>query len=323
MKSYKNGNYIVYQTGEGDMIKRACRFGEDLVADFPDSIDLKISNRCSWGCTFCHESSTPQGKIFDLEKTMEILSQLPKVPIEIAIGGGNVLDSPEETLKLVNLLNEEGYRTRVTVNIKDLNTCSEESKKIIKSVGGVGVSLDSLPVLYDDNPFGPSLRKTFVNLLDEKLDESFWISEYRLQTYVAHIIAGVFPSSQLEELFESADMPILILGYKQWGRAKNTELPEDIKEFERIVKRNIYKQRLRNTNNLSKGRTIGFDNLALEQLDIKSSLTDYEWNSLYMGDEGSHSMYIDAVNGEYARTSRSKDRVSWDSIGLLDYFRSL
>ena len=70
-------------------------------------------------------------------------------------------------------------------------------------------------------------------------------------------------------------------------------------------------------------KIIAFDNLALEQLDIKSALTDSEWNTFYLGDECSHSMYIDAVEGKFARTSRSEDRVSWDSIRLLDYFKSL
>mgnify|MGYP006935978716 CR=1 FL=1 len=40
---YKNGNYIVNNIGNR-LIKRACRLGEELVASFPDSIDLKISN---------------------------------------------------------------------------------------------------------------------------------------------------------------------------------------------------------------------------------------------------------------------------------------
>lgn len=321
--TYKNGNYIVYQTGE-ELVKRACRFGESLVADFPDSIDLKISNKCSWGCPFCHESSVPNGKIFNLEKTIEILSQLPKVPIEIAIGGGNVLESPIETKELIKWLHDNKYRTRITVNIKDLDTCTKEAKDIIKLVGGVGVSLDHLPQLYIDDVFSEkSLKKTFLSLLDKDVKrDDIWLSAYKFQTFVAHIIAGVFPSSQLEELLESADIPILVLGYKQWGRAKNNELPEDIKEFERIIKQKIYKNRLRSSGFL-KGRVIGFDNLALEQLDIRSSLTDREWKSLYMGDEGSHSMYIDAVDGEYARTSRSEERISWDKVGLLDYFRSL
>jgi hypothetical protein len=319
---YKNGNYIVHKRGNL-LTKRACRFGEDLVASFPDSIDLKISNKCSWGCPYCHESSFSGGKIMDLGKTMSVLSQLPDLPIEIAIGGGNVLESPKETIELINWLNNRGNLTRITINAKDLQIKTEDKINIFDKVGGIGVSLDGLPsnssdLIVDEFSGIPSIKKT---LFSKIYSSDYWFGS-RINI-VIHIIAGIFPIDQLEDLFEYADAPVLILGYKQWGRAKNTELPKDIEEFSYIVKQQIYKQRLQDYEDFSRNRTIGFDNLALEQLDIRSALTDSEWNSIYMGEEGSHSMYIDAVEGKFARTSRSPERVSWDSISLLDYFRSL
>lgn len=69
---------------------------------------------------------------------------------------------------------------------------------------------------------------------------------------------------------------------------------------------------------------IGFDNLALEQLDIESSLLPSEWDELYNGDDFSSSMYIDAVEEKFAPTSRSpyNERVSWDSVDLIEYFKN-
>ena len=315
---YKNGNYIVNNIGNR-LIKRACRLGEELVASFPDSIDLKISNKCSWGCPYCHESSVPGGEIFDFEKTTNILSQLPSLPIGIAIGGGNVFESPDETLRLIEWLTDRGNQTRITVNVKDLNANSPEKLRILEKVGGVGISLDKLPNTLESDYAGyPSLKRT---LFHNILNEDWFVGRYF--SAVVHIIAGIFPTEQLEPLIDNADLPVLVLGYKQWGRAKNTELPKDIEEFSHVVKRQIYKQRLQDYESFSSGQVIGFDNLALEQLDIKSALTDFEWDKIYMGNEGSHSMYIDAVKGEFARTSRSEDRIPWDSVGLLDYFRSL
>ena len=315
-KYYKNGNYIV-QTSDLRLIKRTCRIGEDFKADFPDSIDLKISNRCSWGCHFCHESSVPDGKIFNLEKTKKVLSQLPELPIEIAIGGGNVFESPRETLQLINWLEDRGNQTRITLNIRDINNTGRLNKTqrdIINTVGGIGVSLDHLPNII----LGPYSGETSLRTSIYSGDDSLYNNNL-----VVHIIAGVFPVSQLDELFEAADVPILILGYKQWGRAKDNKLPNSIGDFRDRIKQEIYRQRLENYDSFCRGITLGFDNLALEQLDIKSSLTDQEWKSIYMGDEGTHSMYVDAVKGEFARTSRSEERISWDSVGLLDYFKNL
>ena len=70
-------------------------------------------------------------------------------------------------------------------------------------------------------------------------------------------------------------------------------------------------------------KSLGFDNLAIEQLGIKDLVGDEKWKGIYLGDEGTCSMYIDAVKGEFARTSRSPERVSWNDVKLLDYYASL
>jgi MoaA/NifB/PqqE/SkfB family radical SAM enzyme len=120
---YINGNYLVhYNPYSRKLSKRGFRRGEELKASFPDSLDLKITNKCVWGCPWCHESSTKDGNSFSLERTKEVLSQLPRVPIEVAIGGGNVLDIPHETLELVDWMKDYGFLPRITINYKDIQS---------------------------------------------------------------------------------------------------------------------------------------------------------------------------------------------------------
>ena len=70
------------------------------------------------------------------------------------------------------------------------------------------------------------------------------------------------------------------------------------------------------------GKTIlSFDNLAIEQLNIKRLFTDQGWNDFYMGDDFSFTMYIDAVKQEYAQTSRSKKRTKFENCSLIEYFQ--
>ena len=57
--------------------------------------------------------------------------------------------------------------------------------------------------------------------------------------------------------------------------------------------------------NISTFKVVSFDNLALEQLNVKNILNKDKWNKLYMGDDGSYTMYIDAVTEEYAMSSTS------------------
>ena len=66
---------------------------------------------------------------------------------------------------------------------------------------------------------------------------------------------------------------------------------------------------------------LSFDNLALEQMDIQQYFSPEIWKSLYMGDDFTFTMYIDAVNQKYAPTSRSSKRISFSTMTLINYFQ--
>lgn len=46
---------------------------------------------------------------------------------------------------------------------------------------------------------------------------------------------------------------------------------------------------------------ISFDCLACEQM--KGKLSTEEWSKLYMGEDGTTTFYVDAVNGKFAKSS--------------------
>lgn len=329
---YINGNYLVtYHTYRTLLIKEALRTGEELISNFPDSIDLKITNKCSTGCPFCHENSSPLGKTFDFERTISILEQLPALPIEIAIGGGNILDVVSEANQLVNWLISRGHRVRATVNYKDIQNLNEEQRVFLNKFEGLGISINSL----DDELLSvisstPSpkwlttdregLPSHIRNLLKPK--DTTYFSDQRV---VLHVISGIISLKDLSLLLDNGGLPILLLGYKQWGRAKETQLPNSIKDLESWIKQFIFKSRYKlfGEDSFQYRAVISFDNLALEQLHIKDALLEDEWSKLYMGEEGQHSMYIDAVKEEYAQNSISSERISWNEVGLLEFFKSL
>ena len=316
---YLNGNYLVKTSSYGSTFfgieKRALRVGEELKSEFPDSIDLKISNRCSHGCPFCHESSTKEGRVLNLEKTKEILEQLPTKPIEIAVGGGNILECLDETEDILDWLLEKGFRTRVTITLNDLKSTGNSSlddritRLLLDKVEGLGVSVSSLKDIR--------LTKNSVDYFKSSLLDYTDLGKklgYGPQA-VYHVIAGITPVNDIKWIVENTKGSVLVLGYKQWGRAKDTNLPDmnDLKHY--------LKNLIQTTNTDLK--SLGFDNLAIEQLGVKEMVGEDKWKGIYLGDEGSCSMYIDAVKGEFARTSRSPERVSWNDVKLLDYYASL
>ena len=54
--------------------------------------------------------------------------------------------------------------------------------------------------------------------------------------------------------------------------------------------------------------TVSFDNLAIEQLKPRRLLTDEQYDEFYMGDDGSHTMYVDLVNNQFAVSSTATER---------------
>ena len=322
---YVNGNYIVKISSMSNTFfgisKRALRVGEDLLSEFPDSIDLKISNRCSHGCKFCHESSIPGGDILDIEKTKSILSQLPKKPIEIAVGGGNVLECLDETEDILGWLVERGYNTRITITLDDLKSSGdpELDERIVSlissKVGGLGISVTSdlgriIEEISKKKDATSYYKPSPLDYTDLGKELSFG------PQIVFHVIAGITSLDYIKYLIENTRGSVLVLGYKQWGRALNNKLPDLSKLREYIG--SVIKDKTKN--DLT---SLGFDNLGIEQLGIKDMIGENKWKGMYLGDEGTCSMYIDAVKGEFARTSRSPERVSWNNIKLLDYYASL
>ena len=70
---------------------------------------------------------------------------------------------------------------------------------------------------------------------------------------------------------------------------------------------------------------VSFDNLAIEQLNPKRLMSDDEWQKFYLGNDGFASMYIDAVNEEFAKSSVSTERypVEDDIKTMFDKVRSV
>lgn len=129
---------------------------------------------------------------------------------------------------------------------------------------------------------------------------------------VFHVIAGVHSFDTVKKLTEIPKCKILILGYKKFGRGENY--------YSESVESNIVEWR-NNIRDLFNKCIVSFDNLAIEQLEIEKILTKKAWEEFYMGDDFSFTMYIDAVNQNFAKTSRSPERTSWKEKSLLQFFK--
>jgi len=266
--SYVNGNYTVHIFEDGTKI----RFNklDNLTPDYPESMDLKICNRCDKGCPQCHECSTKDGVLGDLNAPF--LSTIHPYT-ELAIGGGNPLEHPDLE-SFLERMKEQKVICNMTVHydhfIAKVDLLRDYQKRGL--IHGLGVSI----------PEYAEYTAAF-----EKVDN-----------VVLHVIAGIVSEDTLLE-FGKRGMKLLILGYKEYGRgSKYKELHSEIPANIEMLSFHL----------MSLGEyydVISFDNLAIRQLNVREQVGEDVWNESYMGDDGEFTMYADLCTNSFALSSTS------------------
>ena len=96
---------------------------------------------------------------------------------------------------------------------------------------------------------------------------------------------------------------VLVLGYKERGRGIDYETDNlsNIKDNKDWLYEHLEDLTRR-------CKVLSFDNLALDQLDVRRLLTDEEWEEFYMGDDGGYTFYMDLVAGTFSKNSLCEER---------------
>src|SRR3990172_6477722 len=111
ISAYQNGNTKVAIYDDGTKVRW---YEGEPCPEFPESIDVKITNYCDLECSYCHESSHAAGAHGDLAVLLDKLEELPP-GIELAIGGGNPLSHPS-LVPFLRELKRRNFIANITVN---------------------------------------------------------------------------------------------------------------------------------------------------------------------------------------------------------------
>ncbi|MCK9482504.1 MAG: hypothetical protein M0R38_12250 [Bacteroidia bacterium] len=272
---YKNGNYNVKIYDDGTKIRENnLNFFE---SEFPENIDIKITNKCNLGCPMCHEKSTSDG--LNAPNLFPNFINSLKPYTELAIGGGNVFEHPL-LINFLRTLKDKKIIANITVNQVHFEKNFHFIRLLIeeKLIYGLGVSLSHI---------SPEFL--------EKLSAAG-------ENVVLHVINGIVCPDEIE-LLKNKKIKILFLGYKDFGRGIDYREKFDfqIKTNQNYVSQNLDKI-------FQWFSVVSFDNLAIEQINVKKWLTKEKYDEFYMGDEGQFTMYVDLVNGEFGQNSVSNIR---------------
>lgn len=279
---YQNGNYKVMLFEDGTKVRYNNL--DNLTPDFAESMDVKLTDKCSVGCSFCYEKCTPLGKHSDILSQNWINTLHPWT--ELAING-NDLDHPQLD-QFLDLMKSKNIIVNMTLNQVQFikNKDLVDNYLADHKVWGLGISMSE-------------------NLNPDLLDE---LSKY--PNVVLHMINGLITPDMISKYEDKLKkLKILVLGYKYVGRGVDYKDKHDSE-----VQKNMEWLKDNIIDLLQPGRfKLGsFDNLAITQLDLEKQVrtkTDLKWEELYMGDDGDYSFYIDAVSQTFAKNSTiSKDQ---------------
>lgn len=281
---YKNGNFITKIFSNGTKIRETEE--EEFIPAFAENMDIKITNYCNAGCPFCHEGSTMRGLHGDIlnQKFIETLHPYQ----EVAIGGGDATSHPD-LIPFLQKLKEKKVIANITVSQIHFEQKQELIRKLVgeKLVYGIGVSLV--------NP-----TDDFISLVQQ------------YPNAVIHVINGVVWQEEMERLYDK-DLKILILGYKElrrgsdwirkersWIAANQTWMKENLGEI------------------INRFKVMSFDNLAIEQLEVRKIMRQEEWEEFYMGDDGTMTYFIDMVEKKFAKSSTAAFDKRYDLLDSVD-----
>jgi len=270
---YKNGNYLV-TINRKDGTKLRISQEDIFIPNRVESMDVKITNMCHHNCEFCHENSNPYGHTASFSNIIKFASTLP-IYTEIALGGGNLMEVPTFTHNCLMIFKKYNAICSITIRQDDFITYYDTIKDWMneKLIYGIGVSL--------------------TNAKDDRL----WDLLEKTPNAVLHTIVGMLTSFEINKIKEHKPK-ILILGYKNIRRGKDFLKTN---ELEVHLKTEHLKNHIIEL--MTACDICSFDNLALEQLDIQSKVNKTDWETYYMGDDGTTTFYVDLVRMEYAISS--------------------
>ena len=265
---YKNGNYTVKILNDGTKIRETN--DDDFIPAFAENCDVKITDRCDGGCPFCYEGCTPNGKHGDILNYKFLDTLHPYT--ELAING-NDLTHPD-LIPFLKKMKEKKIIINMTVNQIHFEEYFDIIDALVfdKLIYGLGVSLRKPTVDFVNK------IKTFPNA-------------------VIHVINGILSDEDYEALKDN-DLKMLILGYKHLRRGVDY-----YNYFEDSVQKKMTWLHGNLGDMLNHFKVVSFDNLAIEQLDVKRLLSDEQWDEFYMGDDGGFTFYIDMVDGTFGKNS--------------------
>lgn len=315
--------WVMYNKNTGSKI----RFSMDLddtraesynKSTYPELVDVKITNKCSYGCEFCYQSSTPNGLHADWSNIQRIFNKLQDWGVfEVAIGGGEPTEHPDFA-DILEICWEDHEITPnfTTFGVKWLKDI-RKVEAVKKYAGGIGVSVHSVRDLSKVQKIAEAINGSADNL------GSGWQNPNSVSILPQHVV-GTCAMDDTIELINHCwhnNYPILLLGYKDVGfgfdyRTNTTE------GMDMAIKLTLDRAQKKGY-----GVSLSVDTAFVDQYPELIDLLGIN-RILTSSPEGKFSMYWDAVENKIGPSSYCDPgkmvtlEDKWQTVDFLEIYRS-
>lgn len=255
----------------------------DLITSTPMLVDMKITDFCDTGCTYCYQGSTPKGQHASLEDVCSALDVCAEMRVlEVAFGGGEPMKHPH----FLTILRECRSRDIVpNFTTRELDWLADP--KLTAEIAGVlGAFAFSVDSVADVERLTKARRKA----LDANPD-------LHLTAHVQYVV-GSRPAATRQAIMHEVNrhwgMPLTLLGWKTTGRGETARRHADPSWLRDVLE--------------MEDLAVGIDTcLAAEAEEaLKTAKIPPQ---MYQTREGCMSMYWDCVTGTMGPSSFAPDRM--------------
>jgi len=271
---------------------------------YPYLVDIKITDKCSYNCGFCYQSSTKHGKHADTDFIINnIIPELKTANVfEVVLGGGEPTTHPDLN-KIVKAFKRNKFKISLTTKNYNIGSTKKEID-VLENIHSLAFSANTVSELY------------IVAAQIEKLN--FQI--YNNIKYYVQSILGV--TERLKNFISTAASKnienITFLGYKNVGRGSSyttnpfiTQYSEWIDLIQKYSKSPFY-------------INFGIDSVLVK--DFKSELEHAGVSSkLLVDSDGKSTCYVDAVNkivNASSFTNKEPTHYNFDQNNFLNIFKT-
>lgn len=282
-------NWVIFNSNNGAKLRLSLDLREKTTytkAVAPELVDVKITDFCNSGCTYCYQASTPRGKHVPRENLLPLWKTLRELSVfEVALGGGEPTTHPE-FLGILQDIDDHGIVANFSTNTDSWLNNSDLCEWLASHPGGIGVSLR-----------GNDVEKV------ERIHTYFQHDRHTNRSVMAQLVFGALTESVMLNTIQTLRqkrIPLLLLGYKSVGRGERwlpTSYSDSFIEVLRLVF-TLGQDRIRWSVDTAMLKVCENLNLPVKQL-------------LQCPQEGTFSCYVDMVESKVAASSFSDEGYNW------------